>query len=225
MMEPKMPMITTCPTCLYHRRITFQTHILGSHVGFPIASWIFIVFRAVNLRHQGASSPIRNGADSATWLDCPWRRTLSSVQCLSPETWRTPVKRLRLNHIEPMNHGLCHGKLMGKLMGFYHILPYSINLPENNPKMFRMSILVEGEDWFVGCPWCLRVFGHDDSMQFMQLRCSGVVKSPGPTPRSCSRRSYHRRARFRNAKMRCLAVCVTICPLEFLGHVSKETIY
>ena len=33
-------------------------------------------------RAARASSPIRNGADSTAGLDCPWRRRLSSVQCL-----------------------------------------------------------------------------------------------------------------------------------------------
>ena len=52
----------------------------------------------------------------------------------------------------------------------------------------------------------------------MQLRCSAVVKIPGPTPRSCSRRSYRQRATFQNAKMRCLAVClIKMCRDLFIG--------
>jgi len=67
-----------------HRKNILQTHCLGSHVGFRIASWIFMVFACCDLKIRArASSPISNGADSTAWFDCPWRRTLSSVQCLN----------------------------------------------------------------------------------------------------------------------------------------------
>ena len=75
------------PNMLYHLIIEknlLQTHCLGSHVGFRIASWIFMVFACCDLTIRArASSPISNGADSTAWFDCPWRRTLSSVQCLN----------------------------------------------------------------------------------------------------------------------------------------------
>ena len=201
-----------------HRKNILQTHCLGSHVGFRIASWIFMVFACCDLKIRArASSPISNGADSTAWFDCPWRRTLSSVQCLNgSRNLGKTVKSLGLNQ--------WMDKLMGNSWDSIILKRWArqkISEDVQNVRSSRREVLVPScslDVLGVSASLDIRTPWYPMLMQFMQLRCSAVVKSPGPTPRSCSRRSYRQRATFQNAKMRCLAVClIKMCRDLFIG--------